>query len=616
MAIVDRMETQPVASFPIVKRKVAAVPDALTRLAIRHGTDKYGYHDYTPNYHKLFSRFRDIPLRLLEIGVGGYQDEDRGGQSLAVWRDYFPQGQITGIDIQKKVLDLGPRVKILQGSQVDPDFLAQVVAERGPFDLIVDDGSHRNEHVVDSWKILWPTLAPGGVYVAEDVQTAFMPRFGGSLTLDPPNSVGFFADILIRMQGDDPALADVVAVERFHNMIALHKAGAEPWPGLWGSNALDRLPERPKVTVAGGALPVQGRLAGAAVTMRAPDALSGLPPQDAVIQHGADPAALRAGLAALGETGLLILPGAPSDDMLADLHDRFVQVDQREIRIHYPKADLDPVCTQIYGIERHPDGVILIKAPNDWPSNFAFDPDHPQAAAAMAVIEAELVAHGAEENGYVQFANMLTNTRGRDAARPWLERLDAIGATARIYYQLAGGLAQKDRDFARAADLFAQALTHYRDDPLFLLNLGAMQMATGDLPAARATADHALAVHPRDVNLQLQMVRIAERMGDHDTAIAHARRAVDLAPPARKGQALAALGEALAAAGEPEEAETTLRDALSADPRGGAARVWRTLSGVLHARGAGDEALQAAEKAVELSPQTREYRDWQARLSA
>lgn len=589
--------------------------DPLSRLAIRHGTDKFGYHDYTPNYHKLFGRFRDRPLRLLEIGVGGYQDEDRGGQSLAVWRDYFPQGQITGIDIQKKVLDLGPRVRILQGSQVDPDFLARVVAERGPFDLIVDDGSHRNEHVVESWKILWPTLAPGGVYVAEDVQTAFMPRFGGSLTLDPPNSVGFFADILVRLFGDDPALDGIVAMERFHNMIALHKAGADRWPGLWGSNAFDRLPERPKVTVAGGALPVQGRLSGAAVTMRAPGTLAGLPPQDAVILHGADPAGLRAGLAALGESGLLILPGPCPAELLADLHDRFVQVDQREIRIHYPRADLDPVCTQVQGIERHPDGVILIKAPNDWPSNFAFDPDHPQAAAAIAAIEAELLANGAEETGYVQFANMLTNTRGREAARPWLERLDAMGATARVYYQLAGGLAQKDRDFARAADLFAAALTQYRDDPLFLLNLAAMQMARGDLPAARATADHALAVHPRDVNLHLQMVRIAERQKDWDTAISHARRASDIAPPARKGRTLAALGEALAGAGRADEAETVLRDALAADP-GAAARVWRALSGVLHTRGAADEARAAAEKAVELSPQTREYRDWQARLSA
>ena len=190
--------------------------DPLSRMAVLNGTDKFGYHCYTPNYHKLFHRWRDRELKILEIGVGGYQDEDRGGQSLATWRDYFPRGEVTGIDIQKKVLDFGPRVAIRQGSQVDPDFLKALVAERGPFDLIVDDGSHRNEHVVETFALLFPTLKPGGIYVVEDVQTSFMPRFGGSLDLAAPNSVGFFRDLIAAPP------EGVAAMERFHNMVAVH----------------------------------------------------------------------------------------------------------------------------------------------------------------------------------------------------------------------------------------------------------------------------------------------------------------------------------------------------------------------------------------------------------
>ena len=145
--------------------------DPLSRLATLYGTDKFGYHDYTPVYHALLSGLTGRPLRMLEIGVGGYGDADRGGESLEMWRDFFPHGQITGIDIQKKRLDLGPRVAILQGSQVDPNFLAGVAAERGPFDIILDDGSHRNEHVIETFRLLWPGLVPGGHYIVEDVQT-------------------------------------------------------------------------------------------------------------------------------------------------------------------------------------------------------------------------------------------------------------------------------------------------------------------------------------------------------------------------------------------------------------------------------------------------------------
>jgi len=79
--------------------------DPLTRAAILAGTDKFGYHDYTPNYFKMFAHLRDAPIKVLEIGVGGYADDDRGGQSLEVWRDFFPNAEITGIDIQKKTMD-------------------------------------------------------------------------------------------------------------------------------------------------------------------------------------------------------------------------------------------------------------------------------------------------------------------------------------------------------------------------------------------------------------------------------------------------------------------------------------------------------------------------------
>ena len=165
--------------------------DPLSRLAILHGTDKFGYHDYTPNYFSLLEGWRMQPLRMLEIGVGGYGFEDRGGESLATWRDFFPQAQITAIDIQRKTVELGPRVRILQGSQVDAPFLAGTVAERGPFDIILDDGSHLNEHVIETFGLLFDGLAPGGIYLIEDVQTAFMPRYGGSLALKSPKRPKF-----------------------------------------------------------------------------------------------------------------------------------------------------------------------------------------------------------------------------------------------------------------------------------------------------------------------------------------------------------------------------------------------------------------------------------------
>jgi hypothetical protein len=153
--------------------------DPLSRLAIRHGTDKWGQHLYTPIYHRLFQHLREEPIRILEIGVGWPTISFLGGASLRMWRDYFPYAQIVGLDLQPKRFELGPRVQIVQGSQSDPAFLRQLWATHGPFDIVIDDGSHRVSDVMTSFETLYELLPENGFYVVEDVQTAFWPEFGG-----------------------------------------------------------------------------------------------------------------------------------------------------------------------------------------------------------------------------------------------------------------------------------------------------------------------------------------------------------------------------------------------------------------------------------------------------
>ena len=90
--------------------------DPLTQAAIRHGSDKYGGHLYTPVYHALFGHLREAPIRVLEIGVGGYDAPAAGGLSLKMWADYFPYADITGLDLHAKTLRLSPRPTTSPGS--------------------------------------------------------------------------------------------------------------------------------------------------------------------------------------------------------------------------------------------------------------------------------------------------------------------------------------------------------------------------------------------------------------------------------------------------------------------------------------------------------------------
>jgi hypothetical protein len=130
---------------------------------------------YIPAYESALSGLRGRPLRFLEIGV------DRGG-SLDAWSRYFgPQATIVGIDINPWCAQFdapanGRHVRI--GGQEDPVFLRSVVDEFGPFDVILDDGSHRPSHMNASFRHLFDAgLAPNGLYLVEDLQTNYWLGF-------------------------------------------------------------------------------------------------------------------------------------------------------------------------------------------------------------------------------------------------------------------------------------------------------------------------------------------------------------------------------------------------------------------------------------------------------
>lgn len=148
----------------------------LDDIAILCGTDKSSKcHNYTPIYEGHFEAIRDRDLRLLEIGI------DKGS-SLQMWANYFMNGKIFGIDINPPLKISG--ATCLQGSQADPQFLQMVNEEHGPFDVIVDDGSHFNPHMRISFDTLFPLLKSGGTYVVEDLYCCYWIHTQRPLFLD------------------------------------------------------------------------------------------------------------------------------------------------------------------------------------------------------------------------------------------------------------------------------------------------------------------------------------------------------------------------------------------------------------------------------------------------
>ena len=169
----------------------------LNKLGKIYKTDKIGGHFYTQHYQLHFKKFKYKKINLLEIGVGGYKNPFSGGNSLRMWKKYFPFGNIFSIDIYDKSPIQERKIKIFKGSQVDDFFLNSVLKETGDLDLIIDDGSHINEHVIQTFKLLFPKLKKGGIYVIEDTQTSYWKSYGGdSMNLNNPNTMmNFFKSL-------------------------------------------------------------------------------------------------------------------------------------------------------------------------------------------------------------------------------------------------------------------------------------------------------------------------------------------------------------------------------------------------------------------------------------
>ena len=147
-------------------------------------------HDYYRIYEREFSKWRDDPIRLMEIGLNK-------GASIKVWLEYFSKAQVFVVDIapflnQVGITDLS-RFTFAQGDQSSVPFWDEFKLRHGFFNIIVDDGCHFSGPIHTAFKCLWPCIEPGGYYVVEDITEVRNPD---SRTQGFPNQVEFVQNLI------------------------------------------------------------------------------------------------------------------------------------------------------------------------------------------------------------------------------------------------------------------------------------------------------------------------------------------------------------------------------------------------------------------------------------
>lgn len=161
----------------------------LAQLFNYYGSDK-DRNGYSQIYHTLFDSLKDKPLNVLEIGIGtlipevnssmlgfGLEHYKPGG-SLRAWRDYFKNSQIYGFDIQSDtqfndeerintyLCNSTDRINVINTIETISD---EDEGAEFKFDIIIDDGSHHDEHQLLTLKYLYSYLKDGGLYIIEDI---------------------------------------------------------------------------------------------------------------------------------------------------------------------------------------------------------------------------------------------------------------------------------------------------------------------------------------------------------------------------------------------------------------------------------------------------------------
>lgn len=162
------------------------------------GGDKGTLHHYIPTYSRIFNDIRNEPLNILEIGVWK-------GESMLMWREYFPNAIISGIDIDLGKVPNGKieGVNLILGDATSKKDIKKFFKDQ-KFDIIIDDGSHKTQHIIRSLHYLWPHLNDGGLYVVEDIQepeedipTIQLAFKRASSVIDTRKQSGRYDDILM-----------------------------------------------------------------------------------------------------------------------------------------------------------------------------------------------------------------------------------------------------------------------------------------------------------------------------------------------------------------------------------------------------------------------------------
>lgn len=168
-------------------------------------SDKWS--SYLDIYDREFERLKDSPVSILEIRV------QNGGHLEILSRFFKNASAIVGCDVDERCKELvfsDSRISVVVADADSDDAQSQIFSKSVNFDVVIDDGSHMQWHIVRNFLRYFPWVKDGGIYIVEDLHTSYWQSYQGGL-FNPYSGIGFFK-----------RLVDVINQEHWHGSVTLN----------------------------------------------------------------------------------------------------------------------------------------------------------------------------------------------------------------------------------------------------------------------------------------------------------------------------------------------------------------------------------------------------------
>lgn len=139
-------------------------------------TDKNTSHSYLELYQKLLCSKKETAQNVLEVGIGDFTEKNGG--SIKLWKDYFTNAVIYGLDIltidrvMDELIDDDRIILYTSTDAYDEEFFNNNFLNKNiKFDFLLDDGSHTLESMKTFIKLYTQVMTNDGILIIEDVQS-------------------------------------------------------------------------------------------------------------------------------------------------------------------------------------------------------------------------------------------------------------------------------------------------------------------------------------------------------------------------------------------------------------------------------------------------------------